>query len=149
MLRVMVLTLLPVTVTYMALFESLATVKLLICAPLPLSVCVSLMQLVTVSFRPPYHLTVLLTVESEPFITDHMPPRRKPALTYLKHVPAVETEYEPPPVITVGVEHGLPPGTGVLVRVGVGPTGVFVGVFVGNGVLVRVGVGPTGVLVGV
>src|SRR5262245_16018140 len=141
MLSVMVLTLLPVTVTNMALFESLPTVKLLICAPLPVSVCVSLMQLVTVSFRPPYHFTVLLTVESPEFITGTMPPRTNTELTYLKQVPAVETEYEPPPVITVGVEHGLPPG------VGVGP-GVFVGVFVGTGVFVGVFVG-TGVLVGV
>src|SRR6185436_19724023 len=78
MLMETVLTLLPVTVTYVAPLESLATVKLLICAPLPLSVCVSLMQFVTLSLRPPYHLTVLLTVESEPFITDHIAPRRKP-----------------------------------------------------------------------
>src|SRR5689334_17248310 len=142
----MVLTLLPVTVTNMALFESLATVKLLICAPLPLSVCMSLMQAVTFSLRPPYHLTVLLTVASPGFITENMPPRTKAALTYLKHVPVVETEYEPPPVMTVGVAHGLPPGTGVLVGVGV-TTGVFVGVFDGTGVFVGVFV-TTGVLVG-
>src|SRR5689334_11251567 len=131
MLMLTVLTLLPVTVTNMALLESLATVKLLICAPLPLSVCVSLMQAVVFSLRPPYHLTVLLTVESEPFITDHIAPRTKAAFTYLKQVPLVETEYEPPPVITVGLEHGLPPGTGV-----------FVGVLEATGVFVRVGDGP-------
>src|SRR6185436_10968810 len=151
MLRVMVLTLLPVTVTNMALLESLATVKLLICAPLPLSVWVSLMQLVTVSLRPPYHLTVLMTVASPGFMTENIPPRVKVALTYLKQVPLAETEYEPPPVITVGVEHGLPPGTGVLVMVGVGGAvfaGVFVGVLEAMGVFVRVGDGPA-VLVGV
>src|SRR5262245_57943566 len=141
MLMLTVLTLFVVMVTYIALAESLATVKLLICAPLPLSVCVSLIQAVTVSFRPPYHLTTLLTVESAPFITDHMAPRVNTALTYLKQAPVSGTEYEPPPVMTVGVAHKLPPG------VGVGP-GVFVGVFVGTGVFVGVFVG-TGVLVGV
>src|SRR5690349_2533526 len=158
-----VLTWLAVMVTYIALFASLATVKLLSCAPLPLSVCVSLMQLVVVSLRPPYHLTTLLTVESEPFITDHIAPRVKAALTYLKQTPAAGTEYEPPPVMTVGVAHRLPPGvgdgpgvlvgvlvgTGVLVGVFVG-TGVLVGVFVGHAQVVFVGVGvTTGVLVGV
>src|SRR5215510_6184380 len=128
-----VLTLFVVIVTYIALAESLATVKLLICAPLPLSVCVSLMQAVTVSFRPPYHLTTLLTVESAPFITDHIAPRVKVALTYLKQTPVSGTEYEPPPVMTVGVAHRLPPGTGVLVIVGVG---VLVRVAVGVGVFV-------------
>ena len=79
---------------------------------------------------------------SEPFITDHMPPHLKVALTYLKHVPLAETEYEPPPVMTVGLAQGLLP-LGVAVRVG-----VFVG---GAGVFVRVGVlvGPMGVCEGV
>ena len=79
-------------VTYIALFASLATVKLLSCAPLPLSVCVSLMQLVVVSLRPPYHLMTLLTDDDEPFMTENMPPRTNAALTYLKHVPVTETE---------------------------------------------------------
>src|SRR5262245_14035141 len=141
MLMLTVLTLFVVMVTYMALAESLATVIFLICAPLPLGVWLSLMQLVTVSFRPPYHLTTLLTVESAPFITDHIAPRVKVALTYLKQTPASGTEYEPPPVMTVGVAHRL------LLGVGDGP-GVFVGVFVGTGVLVGV-FDATGVFVGV
>src|SRR5688572_18867607 len=152
-----VLAWLVVIVTYIALAESLATVKLLSCAPLPLSVCVSLIQLVTVSLRPPYHLTTLLTVEEEPFITDHIAPRTKAELTYLKQTPLAGTAYDPPPVMTVGVAHRLPPGTGVLVGVFVGPMGVFVGVLLGTdvfvgvfdatGVLVGVLVGPVGVLV--
>src|SRR5262245_15334994 len=90
------------------------------CPPSPWSVRPRLMQFVTLSLRPPYHLTTLLTVESEPFMTDHIAPREKAALTYLKHVPLIETEYDPPPVMTVGVEHKPPPGTGVFVHVGVG-----------------------------
>src|SRR5947207_12345511 len=102
-----VLTLLVVIVTNIALFESLATVKLLSCAPLPASVWLSLMQAVTVSVRPPYHLTTLLTVESDPFMTENIPPRTKVALTYLKHTPLAGMEYDPPPVMTVGLAHRL------------------------------------------
>src|ERR1041384_6760876 len=109
------------------------------------------MQLVTVSVRPPYHLRTVLTVESDPFITENIPPRTKVALTHLEQTPLAGMEYDPPPVMTVGLAHRLLPpgvavgGTGVLVRVGVLVIGGAVGV--GGGGVVGVGV-RVGVLVG-
>jgi hypothetical protein len=103
MLMLTVLALFAVTLTYIALPESLPTVKLLICAPLPLSVWLSAMQAVVFSLRPPYHLTVLTTVESPGFMTDHIAPRGNAAFTYLKQLSPRTRANEPPPVTTVGV----------------------------------------------
>lgn len=144
---------LPVMVRYMAPAESLPIVKLFNCAPLPFSVCVSLMQAVTVSLRPPYHLSVFAAL-LELFMTVNIPPHLLAALTYLKQVPVVEMANDPPPVITVAFEHRSLPAVGVFViTVAVGVrvmVGVLVGA-VGVGVRVRVGVlvTPVGVIVGV
>src|ERR1041384_499132 len=131
-----VLAALPVMVRYIAPVESLLTVKLFNCAPLPLSTWLSLMQAVTVSLRPPYHLSVFAAV-LEPFMTVNMPPHLLAALTYLKQVALVVMANEPPPVMTVGLAHGSEPpgvtvgGTGVFVRVAVGTVSVLVRVTVG------------------
>src|SRR4051812_39401244 len=103
--REIVLAALPVTVTYMAPVESLATVKLFSCAPLPPSVWLSLIKAVTVSLRPPYQLRVFAAVV-DPFMTVNMLPHLLEALTYLKQVALVVMLNEPPPVITVGVSQG-------------------------------------------
>ncbi len=108
-----VFALLPVTVTNMVPLASLLTVKLLICAPLPFKVWLLLAQLLVFSLKPPYHRTVLLTVESEGFMTENMAPHRKDVLTYLKQVPVLETVKEPGPVITVGLSHGPAAAVGV------------------------------------
>ncbi len=91
MLMDTVFALFVVTVTYIAPVPSLLTVKLLICAPLPFSVALWAAQLLVFSFRPPYHLTTFETVESEPFITENIPPHLKLVLTYLKQVPLAAT----------------------------------------------------------
>jgi hypothetical protein len=110
-----------------------------------------LLQAVTFWSRPPYHF-IVSEVAVPSFMTENIPPRTNVVLTYLKHLAVVVTANVPPPVITVGLEHGSPGlavggtvvgATGVLVLVGgtgVGPTGVLV--LVGG-----TGVGPTGVFV--